>query len=274
MKLLHAARRGRTALMGLLALSAVACGSTYEPRPGKISIDAESKTSMTLRREYRKPRVLVLMDRSCSMKNKSGGANKWDSAVEAVTTVLEFAGSDVHFGLDVFPSSSENQCEGAQPVTDIGSDGSSIATKFLAQQTQSSGLYHPSQAACTTPIAESLEMVVERAAADPDQRPDYVFLVTDGQIGSCEGEDASETRQNIVDTVERLAKSPEEPIHTIVLSFDGSPQADWLDLLATVGGQPASEGAERFYDVQAEADLAEVLDLVTDKESDKEAFDY
>jgi len=63
------------------------------------------------------PNVLMVLDRSCSMRTAVAGTPKWTSAVTAVNQLTTNFAGDIRWGLTMFPDTAGDSCgQGAIPV--------------------------------------------------------------------------------------------------------------------------------------------------------------
>jgi hypothetical protein len=201
--------------------------------------------------------VLMLVDRSISMRGQIDGQTKWDITRDAVSTVLENYGEQANFGLMIYPGPSglgaagvegpvgacrENMAEAmCTPQAPHCSTGEVVVAP--AQGTQAAineamvwpeGL-HDSY----TPTWQSLEAAGNYAPLLDGISRSFVILVTDGyqccglfRQGdgfACEQED----RNLVVEKVRRLA---ELDIVTFVVGFGGSVDVDTLQRAAVAAG--------------------------------------
>ena len=63
------------------------------------------------------PNVLIVLDRSCSMRNAVNGVPKWTSAVMAINQLTTNFDDEVRWGLTMFPDTVGGDCgQGAIPI--------------------------------------------------------------------------------------------------------------------------------------------------------------
>lgn len=173
------------------------------------------------------PDLLIVLDRTQSMKSRPNGSNpgaalyqesKWYLATQAIKT-LTAAPNDttILFGLELFPrdpggavchtlaeelagaSATNPDCEAGEVLVPVGAGTGGAIAGALDVTTQ--------RLCNTTPIAKALTTAQQTLAGIKSTRPQFVVLVTDGQE-TCKG--------NAVDVVQQLSAAS---VNTYVIGF-------------------------------------------------------
>jgi hypothetical protein len=254
-----------------LALVFSACGSNHEQSPGPdapvgCTVDSDCDAGMkcndlheciggcggdTLDLTYVPPSFIVVLDRSCSMDKIPTGATqtKWKSAVDALDHVLTTHGSDIDWGITLFPDTTGATCaQDAIPIP-IGHGTAPAIQTLLTNALQPTDPLFPD-----SPCVTNIDTGLQQAALDPGlvDHKSYVMLVTDGAQSACTdggGVPGSET------AITDLFTS--RGIKTFVVGFGGGVDAAQMNKFAMLGGAPLT-GATKYY----KADTANQLDQV------------
>ena len=211
------------------------------------------------------PGVLVVLDRSVSMRGDIDGASKWDIARDAIGSMLMGHGDAAHFGLMLYPGPSGNgaagvegpvgacnfnrvdqgcspdrpRCSTGEVVVDVGPNTRGPILDRLGPIDDLSHSY--------TPTWQSLEAANRYPGLQVPNRRGFAVLLTDGWqcCGLFENADGSlgcepEDRGLVVEKVAQLAESD---IPTFVIGFGDLVDVDTLQNAAVAGGT-AREGCD------------------------------
>lgn len=201
--------------------------------------------------QFHPANFLVVLDRSCSMKQLLSGTQttKWTAAVTALHDALAGYPDALRWGLTMFPDTTGESCaQDAIPFPLADHNATAIDTLLQSALATTDALY-PAKGPCVT----NIDTGVEQAATDPSlamtDRKSYLLLVTDGgQAGCSLGGGAA----GAVSAVGDLAS---HGVTTFVVGFGSSVNATELDNLAAAGGAPQA-GAHKYF----QADDAAALD--------------
>ncbi|MBM4359851.1 MAG: hypothetical protein FJ096_17245 [Deltaproteobacteria bacterium] len=221
--------------------------------------------------EIIQPNMVVLFDRSCSMRRQylvptefaaspTDQTGRWYAARSAVDAVLAEYETRVRFGLMAFPAVQQG-C-GTAPPLDVAP---AIANR-MAVLAKLDGLHPfdmcgaPNSVNDTQPKVTPTEdglvsLDTTGAVADP-MRPDFVLLVTDG------GATCGSTPQSLAT---RAATLLGKGAKTAVVGFGdvSEPQAtDMLEALGKAGGLPKPGGPPSFWLANAPNDLKAAIDAI------------
>ncbi len=212
---------------------------------------------------YRAPRVLVIFDRSCSMRLRLDNPDrygsgpddertKWYAAREALFSLMAGSGNRVHWGLMAYPDVNEG-C--GMPidvdVTPGPATEAEIRAKLLDPFIQPWGLCELTQPH-KTPTQAALEAVIALDMGRDEERPTLALLLTDGAPGC----DATPSSMAAVG-----ARLRDSGVPTAVVGFQSGAQTEALDALAASSGFASPSGS--FFRAENPAELARALASIT-----------
>lgn len=151
--------------------------------------------------------ILIVLDRSGSMKEKpsgsSGDATKWSLVVPGVNEVVTETDASVSWGLKVFPEGEGDECivgsvTDAIPVAIAAKNAAAVTAQVLATTPEGNG----------TPTGDAIDSAVAYLKTLSDPNPKFILLATDGEP-SCAGTKKGSTgaRPYAVRAVEDAAKA-------------------------------------------------------------------
>lgn len=215
------------------------------------------------------PNVLVVIDRSCSMRRTvtdgefgtgpEDPTTRWNIAREAVRRLTERFPTRVRWGLMAFPQALEG-C-GMPPIAQVTPAAGTAEATYAALLTSDVEPFHwcdmgdiqPHQ----TPTGDALEAALMLPELSDASRERFVILLTDG-AASCGENDASMTE---IGGRLRAAGIP-----TAVIGFGSETTsgtaATMLDALAVAGGLANPSGPPSYYLASDGASLDTVLDAI------------
>ncbi len=166
-------------------------------------------------------RLLLVIDQSSSMAERlPGGGTKWDAARTAVGDVSRAFEGALQMGLQVFPH--PDACSPGAIVVPVGTESTE---SFLGALTE------PPPRGRYTPMAQTLDAILDHAPMIDDAAARHVVLVTDGWQW-CDPHDPA-TRFAPVDAVTRLRA---RGIVVHVVGFGAGVDALTLDRAALAAG--------------------------------------
>lgn len=253
---------GRSGNDGASTADAAPDGSTQDVPPADAVCGANRFTIAPT-----PPNVLILLDRSCSMRRtvdgpfaiEGDGTSKWEIAVGALRGLTARYPTQVRWGIISLPrngnASEDVSCTGS-PVC-----GGSVACPQVAPgpgtapsiDAEVAGISpFPSCANGTqsmiTPIYGGLQASLAVSQLHDATRDNFVLLVTDGQE-SC----------NTTEVVPGVTALRTAGIRTAVVGFgtagSGGVDPAQLDAMAMAGGLPAMGGANQYYAADNAASL-------------------
>jgi hypothetical protein len=202
------------------------------------------------------PNLLVVLDRSCSMKKAVAGMPKWTIAAQAITKLVQGNAGRIRFGLELFPDryASDHCAVGSIPVPVASGSEGAIEKLLSASQTTTDANY-PS-GPCVTPI----DTAVAEAATDPAladaSRGNYVLLITDGQQAGCNAQNGNAA------TIDQIKTLYGRGVRTFVVGFGSAVSTTSLDDFAQAGGAENPNGPHKFYDAADQASLDAALSAI------------
>jgi len=237
-------------------------GLDCEPSSG-VCVATEQCGEQTISSTAVKRNVFIVLDRSCSMKQKIDGTTKWLAAVEAVNGFVAAQPALVDFGLELFPSA--GSCNGQEVAVPLSPTGADELSSLLSSALASSDPNHPRHGPCRTPTGLAMEVAAQQAFIEDHDRKNFILLITDGQTFPCNKNMIDEANQSVLDTIAQLAAHPDHPVHTLVVGFGSKTDPASLNEWAEAGGMPATDGDEKFYSAQTPEALHDTLATVSDK---------
>jgi hypothetical protein len=206
----------------------------------------------TLDLSYVPPNLLLVVDRSCSMRQPPSAmttVTKWQSAVASIKHVINAFGDDIRWGLTLFPDITADSCTQQDFAFPLGDgNGAGIKTLLNKALVASDPLFPDGP--CVTNIDTGItQAATDPALADPT-RESYLMLVTDGaQSAGCtaSGGDAGSEA-----AVQALYAT--RGIKTFVVGFGGAVDAVQLNKMAIAGGAPQS-GTTKYFRAETAGQL-------------------
>jgi hypothetical protein len=242
-----------------------ACFTDVECGPGKR---CEAGTCIdnhcggeSLELTYTPPNLLLVLDRSCSMRNAPAGSvmSKWEIAVAAIKQVLADYGADIQWGLTLFPDITPAGCTQQDFAYPLAPNNAAGIDALLTSALSTTDALYP-DGPCVTNIDTGLQQAATDPALNASDRESYIMLVTDGaQSGGCTagGSDAGSEA-----AVHELYS--QRGIKTFVIGFGGAVDVVQLDKLAVAGGA-ALPGATKYYQADTAGQLDQALQAIANQ---------
>ena len=206
---------------------------------------------------YVPPNLLLVLDRSCSMRTNLTGTqtSKWSAAVAALTSVLGTYSTDVRWGLTMFPDTTNNSCsQDAIPLPVANNNAAPISTLLDAALATTDPNYPDG------PCVTNIDTGITQAATDPAladaTHKSYVMLISDGAQAGCDlagGDAGTETAIGNLFTMRDVA--------TFVVGFGSGTDAAQLNTFAIAGGKPLA-GATKYYQADTAAQLDQAFQSI------------
>jgi len=230
------------------------------PDAGLITKDGEVDGACGLQRfaVQRAPaEILLVLDRSASMKEKPSGAtasdSKWELVVPALTQVLTSTDATISWGYKVFPEGDGKECVA----------GSVTSAIDVALAPRNADRVNAAIAATTpegngTPTGDAVRAAASYVSTLGDGLRHYILLATDGEP-SCPDDDAAE------DAIDAVQTARTQGIETFVVGIATTKKSATatLDKLAVAGGHPQPAGApSRYYLASTSSDLVAALGTI------------
>ncbi len=199
----------------------------------ELAQDDACSSSRTIHLFGAAPDMLIVLDRSLSMSLN----RRWEPSKQAVKAITRDFGGMLRFGMSVFPGSGGECAQGRLDVP-LGIDNGD-AISALVDQTEASGL---------TPTGAALNQALRILSAEPNARPAYVLLVTDGEP-NCHALPLfpDTAQQDAARAAVRALRENNIPTYVIGYQIDAAYQGLMNDL-AVLGGtsryRPVASGDE------------------------------
>jgi hypothetical protein len=208
---------------------------------------------------YVPPNLLLVVDRSCSMTKvlTSTTTSKWQVAVDGINKVITSYGSDIRWGLTLFPDTTPAACTQQDFAFPLGDGNGPGIQTLLANALVTTDPFYPDGPCVTNIDTAVMQAETDPGLADPSRRS-YLMLVTDGaQSSGCTaggGDPGSEM------AVKKLLKSG---VKTFVLGFGNAVDVAQLDALAIAGGAPLP-GTTKYFRADTAGELDQALQTIAD----------
>lgn len=212
--------------------------------------------------EAKPAEILLLMDRSASMKDPPEGADidtpKWELTTLAVTQVIEETDAVLSWGLKLFPHEDADACTAETTADDIdvpvaAMNAANVVAAFEATDTEGDG----------TPTAEAVLAATAylKELALTSNAKKSILLATDGQP-SCVGQ--NDTRPRALDAV-AAALATGFPTFVVGVNTTNDSATETLNEMAVAGGYPRDaagsdpEQAILYYLANTQPELTDAL---------------
>jgi len=210
------------------------------------------------------PRMLVLADRSSSMTQSTSASacppcfeSRWDGSVKAIKDVTKALDSVIDFGLMLFPTaglgSSQDVACVAGDVSVQAAQGTSRAIAVALDDANPGGAT-PTAKALTVAKRVLIDDVINQP--DPDPRPSYVLLVTDGEP-TCEDKDQGVVEPDATHTALDSLLSAGVPTYVIGYGIAGI-----LGPGATMDAMAMHGGTGKYYPAEGQTELVAALNAI------------
>jgi hypothetical protein len=201
------------------------------------------------------PNLLIVLDRSCSMKKLVGAKSKWEIAVGALTKLLSQNKDKIRFGLTLFPDTTGSNCTQDKIPIPVAAGNEAKITSTLTAALAKADPNFP-DGPCVTNIDTAMEQAAAEPAFKDTGRESFALLITDGKQAGCSAAGGdSGTTQIITDL---LAKK----VPTFVVGFGGEVDPNQLDIFAAAGGKPSSDPTAKFYKAEDQTSLDAALSKI------------
>lgn len=210
------------------------------------------------------PRMLVLADRSNSMTQSTAASacppcfeSRWDGSVKAMKDVTKALDSAIDFGLMLFPTpglgSSQDVACVAGEVSVQAAAGTSQAIATALDDANPGGAT-PTATALTVAKRVLIDDVIGQP--DPDLRPSYVLLVTDGEP-TCEDKDQGVVEPDATHAALDSLLSAGVPTYVIGYGIAGI-----LGPGATMDAMAMHGGTGKYYPAEGQTELVAALNAI------------
>jgi hypothetical protein len=200
------------------------------------------------------PNLLVVLDRSCSMKDPVGTSTKWQIAVAALDDLTQTYQGKIRFGLTLFPDTDADKCnQGAIPIP-VGASNEAAIRTLLDNSLDTKDPNYPDNP-CVTNIDTAMGQAQAEPAFKDTSRKSFALLMTDGQQANCAA--------NVGDTatVASITDMHGKGVGTFVVGFGSGVSQKALNSFAQAGGE-ARTGTTQYYDASDQASLESAFSAI------------
>jgi von Willebrand factor type A domain len=216
--------------------------------------------------ERRPADVLLVLDRSGSMKDAPDGASastsKWDLTVPALSQVVTETNAGVAWGMKVFPEGEDTDSCSPATITDTihvpiaAGNAPAVVGAISTTTPEGDG----------TPTGDAVRAATRYLAGLQTQDNRFIVLATDGDPScSPSGEGGDEARTYAVAAVTEAAKQG-FPVFVVGVATTKDSSTKALNDMAIAGGMPRPDPnplATRYYLANTQAELTGALRAIT-----------
>jgi len=209
--------------------------------------------------------ILILLDRSGSMKEKPSGSGtsdtKWSLVVPAVNEVVTATDATVSWGLKAFPEGEGAECIAASvtsaiPVPIAAMNAAAVTAQVTALTPEGNG----------TPTGDAVKAAVTYLKGLTDPNPKFILLATDGEP-SCAGTSGGGTSARAY-AVQAVADAASAGFKTVVVGVatTKSSATQALNDMAVAGQMPRAStdpSATKYYLASTRDQLVQALSEIT-----------
>lgn len=200
------------------------------------------------------PNVLVVLDRSCSMRDVvTGTLKKWDIAVQAINKMTMDFNSKIRFGLGLFPDIVGGDCGQGQLIIPTAPGNEMSIQMLLTNSLVNTDPYYPN-GPCVTNIDTAMQQATTEPAFNDTMRKSYVLLITDGKQAGCSAAGGDNGTTQIITDLYQMRNIP-----TFVLGFGTGVDPTQMNTFADAGGVPNNDPMTHYYKAEDQASLDAAL---------------
>jgi hypothetical protein len=212
------------------------------------------------KRERKPTEMILVLDRSASMKDKPSGGTlaKWDMVKPAVVGVIQATNTSLSWGLKLYPESKDTGSCDAKSIVPLihvpvaPNNATTVVAAINATTPEGDG----------TPTGDAIKFATDHLKSLNNGNPKYILLATDGDP-SCPSGDAAVTY-----AVTNIAAALTAGFPTFVIGVDTSKDSSVtrLNQMAMAGGRPrpvTATSPAAFYLASTQADLTTALQTIT-----------
>ncbi len=233
------------------------CGAGMKCTTGMCTIGGCGGQFLDL--TYVPPNVVLVLDRSCSMRSNLTGTttSKWSAAVGSLSSVLATYDTEVRWGLTMFPDTTNEACsQDAIPFPVAANNGASISAMLTAALATTDANYPD------FPCVTNIDTGIQQAALDPGlndpTRASYLMLVSDGAQSACDLAGGDLGTETLIRDLHVNRGIP-----TFIVGFGSGTDAAQLNRFAAKGGMPLA-GTTKYYQADSAAQLDQAFQAIAD----------
>jgi hypothetical protein len=243
------------------------------PDAGPMGAGGENCGLVHFDLERRAPQVLLLLDRSASMKDPpdedAGGAPKWDEIIPAVNDIVASTSSTVSWAFKVFPEGEDDACVAGSVTDDVPvtfADSDDVSALEAKADEVLAAIAATSDEGNGTPTGDAITASAAYLSTLTSTNRKFILLATDGEpscAGTTEGQETA--RPYATDAVTAAHNSG---FDTFVVGVATTKMTATIALndMAMAGGQPVPNTnplATKFYLGSNQAELAAAMNAIT-----------
>lgn len=207
------------------------------------------------------PNMLIVLDRSCSMRNNVAGTgtSKWAIAVDAISKLLTKNTGKIRFGLTLFPDTLGNNCKQEEYAVPLGPNKEAVIDKLLKDALVKADPNYP-DGPCVTNIDTAMEQASLDKTLEDASRGNFVLLIGDGAQAGCNAAGGDNGTTQIITNLYQ-----NKNVATFVVGFGSAVDAKQLNIFADAGGKPSGDPTTHFYKAEDQASLDAALTTIAKK---------
>ncbi|HYQ02212.1 MAG TPA: vWA domain-containing protein [Polyangiaceae bacterium] len=243
--------------------NALNVGPEMRPDAGDVMNGECARQDVKLSRQPAE--ILLLLDRSGSMKEKPSGStgsdSKWNLVVPAVNEVVTATDASISWGLKAFPEGEGNECTAASVTSDVPvpiapSNAAAVTGQVMILTPEGNG----------TPTGDAINAAVSYLKGLTDANPKFILLATDGEP-SCGSSSGGSTNARTY-AVQAVTDAASAGIKTVVVGVatTKSSATQALNDMANAGKMPqisADPAAPKYYLASTKDELVQALVKIT-----------
>jgi len=197
------------------------------------------------------PNLLIVLDRSCSMRTRVKGIklSKWRVAVDAIKTLTTAFKGKIRFGLTLFPDRTGKTCLQDGPVAvPMGASAGPVIRGVLSLALSNKNKFFPN-GPCVTNIDTAMKQASQQTAFTDKTRGNFVLLITDGMQAGCGKAGGNKGTTAIISALAA------RKVYTFVVGFGSAVNPKQMNIFAKAGGVPTAGPTTWYYKAENQATL-------------------
>lgn len=226
--------------------------------PGQFGMKDPTCGVQAFKRERKPTEVILVLDRSASMKEKPDGSTvgKWDMVKPAITGAITATNAALSWGLKLYPEGDgAGSCNAVSIVPLIhvpvaANNAMTVVSAINATTPEGDG----------TPTGDAIKFATDHLKSRANDNNKFILLATDGDPSCPSGDSA------ITYAVTNITAALTAGFPTFVVGVDMKSSVDRLNRMATAGGRPrpiTAANPAAFYPASTQAELTAALQTIT-----------
>jgi hypothetical protein len=202
------------------------------------------------------PNLLIVLDRSCSMKKMAAGQTKWKAAQKAITSLTSSFKTSIRFGMTMFPDTEGSECgQNGSSLINVSDGAYKQIQNRLENAQDEKNSYYPDDP-CVTNIDSAMDEASKVPTLLDKSRKSFVLLITDGAQSGCNLAGGNGGTKTIITNLHASG------VGTFVVGFSDEVSEANLNAFAQLGGYPNPAANIDYYKANNEASLTTALSQI------------